>query len=181
MYKDSGHCMAAHQGALRRQRSGGCRRSRCACCQRTSSSSSYTTRTWPACCACCCPSRCAPAALCGPPRPRLSPLILSVQGAAPCCRVVGRGPGSGTRIYSVPGHLVTRSVCVQRSLRRQWGLSAAAAAAAVMCRQTNVVWAAFLCGVRSALHLETQPCVAQTVFQGPARCRALSHESHACT
>eukprot|EP00892_Ulva_mutabilis_P009505 jgi/Ulvmu1/6927/UM032_0005.1 len=35
----------------------------------------------------------------------------------------------------------------ERSMRRQWVLSAVAAAAAVMCRQTNVVWAAFICGV----------------------------------
>lgn len=37
---------------------------------------------------------------------------------------------------------------MQRSLRQQWAASAAAAAAAIMCRQTNVVWAAFTCGVR---------------------------------
>jgi DIE2/ALG10 family len=42
---------------------------------------------------------------------------------------------------------------VQLKLTGRYGLSAVAAAAAVMCRQTNVVWCAFLAAVRSDLRL----------------------------
>lgn len=51
-------------------------------------------------------------------------------------------------LFSLKCKRRSRVDCMQNMLHRQSSLSAACAAVAVLCRQTNVMWTAFIAGVR---------------------------------